>query len=159
MPRTYDPIASQTVSGSTTSTVTFNDIPGTYTDLVLVINSTDSVEGNGRFLRFNGDTASNYSRTFVYGTGSAVASGRSSDTGIVLPTSTTRYVDTFHIMSYASTSVFKTTLNAFAMPSYLVGRLVGLWRSTSAITSVTVTSGGVTFSSGSTFSLYGIKAA
>lgn len=159
MPATYEPIASVTL-GSATNSLSFTNIPGTYTDLVLTINNVDTVEGSGKRIRFNGDSAGNYSRTFVYGTGSSVASGRDSNqANVEMPTSTTRYTERVQIMSYANTNVFKTILYEFAMPSYLIGRMVSLWRSTSAITSLEVSSGGVNFAAGSTWSLYGIKAA
>jgi hypothetical protein len=39
---TYTPIATYTVSGSSTLTYTFSSIPSTYTDLVLVVNGSSS---------------------------------------------------------------------------------------------------------------------
>ena len=38
MASTYTPIASSTVTGSSTTTVTFSSIPATYTDLIVVSN-------------------------------------------------------------------------------------------------------------------------
>jgi hypothetical protein len=63
-------------------------------------------------------------------------------------------------MSYANTNVFKTALIAGGLGSTEVNRHVGLWRSTSAVTSVgLLLNGSGNFKTGSTFSLYGIKAA
>ena len=68
-------------------------------------------------------------------------------------------------MSYANTSVNKTRLWRYRSVTSAggngeVGGLVGLWRSTNAITSIEVSAfNAVNFKSGSTFSLYGIKAA
>jgi hypothetical protein len=113
-----------------------------------------------KYIRFNGDTGSNYSRTFVYGDGSSRISGRStSTTGILLPTSTTRYTEIHHIASYANTSVNKTVLYSFSMSSYIVGRMVSLWRSTAAIDTLLIASGDTTFAWGSTFDLYGLRGA
>ena len=157
MPRTYEPIASTTL-GSAANTVTFSDIPGTYTDLRLVAVFTDS--NFYTLLRFNSDSGNNYSRTYLIN----ATSGRNSNVS-------SAYLDghntgltpnIFDIFSYANTNVFKTCLNAAAnMGASEVARHVYLWRSTNAITSVSIISPNNTSSiaSGATFSLYGIKAA
>ena len=67
-----------------------------------------------------------------------------------------------HFMSYANTNVFKTVLGASATSQevYGIARTVGLYRSTSAISSFTIAPLlGTNFKSGATASLYGIKAA
>ena len=74
---TYTPIATQTTSGST-GAVTFSSIPQTYTDLVVVINTSLSGLCNS-LLQFNGDTGSNYSGTVIGGSGSAPITGRGSN--------------------------------------------------------------------------------
>lgn len=171
MARTYEPIASVTV-GSSVASVTFSDISGSFTDLIIVGAVQISNSGHAT-LQVNSDTGSNYSSTILYGDGSSVGSSRtSSSTSINVGAAGgasyqsnifTPYV--WQIMSYANTSVFKTVLVTMAQGhgafSNLgeVSRSVGLWRSTSAITSVTlnaVTSR--TFNAGTTFSLFGVKA-
>ena len=67
--RTYTPLARTTLSSAAAS-VTFSNISGSYTDLVLVV-STISVNGTA-YMTVNSDTGTNYSRTFMYGTGSSV---------------------------------------------------------------------------------------
>ena len=63
-------------------------------------------------------------------------------------------------MSYANTNVFKTVLFESGLAGTEVLRGVGLWRSTDAITSVKVACDSTAqFKIGSTFALYGIKAA
>lgn len=159
MPATYEPIASQTL-GSSAASVTFSDIPGTYTDLVLLHSPRASNEGKNIMCRINGDTGSNYSSTYVYGNGTSALSGRNSNQtsfGIGRP-----YTDSVamvaHFMSYSNTSVHKTILTSTG--GDLVMRVVHLWRSTSAITSLTLfMDDSLNLQSGSTFSLYGIKAA
>ena len=164
MARTYEPIASVTTASSA-ATVTFDNIPGTYTDIVWVVHhglSSDQVVG----LRFNNDSGSNYSTTRLTGNGSAAASGRvSSETYIralsfgVANASTIQNVTVGHVLSYANTNVNKTTLEAQANASSGVSRCVGLWRSTNAITRIDfVAQSSATFVNGSTVSLYGIKA-
>jgi len=72
---TYEPIATTTL-GSATASVTFSSL-GSYTDIVLVCSVQSASSGDARInIRFNGDTASNYSGTFMYGDGSAAGSGR-----------------------------------------------------------------------------------
>jgi hypothetical protein len=62
-------------------------------------------------------------------------------------------------MNYANTTTFKTHISRSNNSSNFVMATVGLWRSTAAITSITLlTNTADTFSVGSTFTLYGIKA-
>ena len=166
MSRTYEPIQSQVLTGSQSS-VTFSSIPQTYTDLVLIVNakSVDAVDnldakvGNGTV-----DSGSNYSRTYLTGDGSGVASGRASTqsfarftySGYTSSTQTGNQI--IHFMNYSNTTTYKTMLNRANNSGYNVEILVNLWRSTSAINIITL-NGGSNFQSGSTFVLYGIKAA
>jgi hypothetical protein len=61
---TYTPIASQTLT-SAVSTVTFINIPQTYTDLVLITSTktTSSAADGAMGCYLNSDTANNYSST------------------------------------------------------------------------------------------------
>ncbi len=159
MPRTYEPIASTTLGTSATS-VTLSSIPGTFTDLILIpaatLGSFASFE-----IRVNGDTGSNYSYTYLYGNGTITGSARADNMTIintVIQGTPGPVIGQLHFMSYANTSVFKTILMSGGAASHIATRTVGLWRSTSAITSITISSA-ATMASGSTFSLYGIKAA
>jgi len=165
---TYEPIASTTLTNSTTASVTFGSggtLPQTYTDLILVINSRLTTGGYLHRIRFNGDTGSNYSYTTLHGNGSSAGSFRASSQAYGLlnyfgiATDTKPDTVVVHIMSYANTNVFKTVLSSAAGEGYGVDRMVNLWRSTSAITSLEVYQVTPFYSSGSTFSLYGIKAA
>jgi hypothetical protein len=167
MPRTYEPIASQTL-GTASASVEFTSISGSFTDLVLVMYATTTADDTNGRLTFNSTGGTSYSHTNLEGTGSAASSGRGSNLESIRFTNNTGFDDTnpsvsiFQIMSYANTNVFKTVLHSSAdfnstYPG--VTRRVGLFRSTSAITSVKVETTGSTFKSGSTFSLYGIKAA
>ena len=177
MPNTYVALATQTL-GSATATVTFSSIPQGYTDLVLVISakSTGSVFFNDNFfVTFNGDSATNYSRTRITGNGSTATSGRGlNDPYAVfgqLPNATSgnsandRSANITSIMNYSNTTTFKTVLSrSNAIPSgststNSVEAYVNLWRSTAAITSMSITSSAGNLDTGSTFSLYGIKTA
>lgn len=165
---TYEPIATTTVSGSNSSSVTFSSL-GSYTDIIAIIRVIGATDYASLFLRFNSDTGSNYSSTSLYGSGTAASSGR--DTSAVRMRIAWPYQGTgtdkisfskVHIFSYAG-STNKTILAEGANDQNAAGdvdRFVGLWRNTSAITSITFDTGGSTaFKIGSTFTLYGIKAA
>ena len=166
MPATYEPIASQTL-GSDAASVTFSSIAAVWTDLVLVTSTrSDIASGSDHVgIRFNGDTAGNYSSTYVYGTGSGASSGRLTDdvsipTGRHINSSTEYSTGVAHIMSYANANVFTTVLSSGSTASAITIRYVGLWRNTAAVTSIVlVPISASNFRSGSTFALYGIKAA
>ena len=65
-----------------------------------------------------------------------------------------------HIQNYSNATTYKTTLSRANVADVTVRAIVGLWRSTNAITEIDIiSSGGNNFISGSTFTLYGIKAA
>jgi hypothetical protein len=160
---TYESIATQTL-GSAAATVTFSSISGSYTDLVLIgqIKGTASTFLN---LQFNGDTASNYSRVVLAGQGTVAASElRSNRTAINTDYFQTiqtnfNYITRINIMNYSNSTTYKTVLCRPDNAANGTGATVGLWRSTSAITSVTLLADGNSFDIGTTFSLYGIKAA
>jgi hypothetical protein len=165
MPNTYEAIATQTL-GSAAASVTFSSISGSYTDLIIVSNIANSTN-DSLYFRINGDTGSNYSTTWLYGNGTVAASGRqtSNTTGILsgaiqVGLSSTNYGSSIiQIMNYSNTTTYKTALTRWGLGNAETNATVGLWRSTSAITSVTILPGAGNLASGSTFSLYGIKAA
>ena len=163
MPATYDAIATTTLS-STTHSFTFSSIPQTYTDLILVQQGSITVANGDAVLQFNGDAANNYSRTYIYGSGSSAGYGRNAPIDAAYGTywNTNPCNAIWHIMNYSSTSVFKAILtrnNSVTTPTTYTG--VGTWRSTSAITSIAciVAEWNKDWVSGTTFTLYGIKAA
>jgi len=172
MPATYEPIATSTITGSTVASVTFSSIPSTYTDLVVVIQARGTFAQNGIDVTFiyNGDNASgNYSWTYISGNGTSAVSGRGS-AGIGyfswIPaannTSGVFSANVHHIMNYANTTTFKTTLNRTSPPSNGAAASVGLWRSTAAIGSIQlqISNGSQGYyATGSTLTLYGVKAA
>jgi hypothetical protein len=162
---TYEPLATTTLSTATAS-VTFSSISSSYTDLVLVSMPLSATSDN-LTMQFNSDTGTNYSTTILSGNGSAASSARQSNTatpymsyyGLTNPTPSTCI---FHIMNYANTTTYKTTIARASNASGSGGTdaTVMLWRDTSAITSIVIKQYGANnLSSGSTFSLYGIKSA
>jgi hypothetical protein len=163
---TYDALLTYTIP-STAASYTFTAIPSGYTDLILIGNATTAVANGSITLQFNGDTANNYSYTFMLGTGSAPFSSRASNAAIIgfmgygaqVPIGT-RAMGIAHIHNYSNTSVFKTVLiRNTPNVSATTEAAVGIWRSTSAINSITILPiSGASLAAGSTFSLYGIRA-
>jgi hypothetical protein len=165
MPATYEPIATTTL-GSAASSITFSTIPATYTDLRLVLKATST--GNCDVLmRFNSDSSSNYSLTILSGNGTTASSYRDSNqtsmnfeyASTALSTTPTLYQS--DIFSYAG-STYKTTLFRESGDLNGSGNLqntVFLWRSTSAITTINLLTSANNFATGTTATLYGIKAA
>jgi len=171
MPATYDKIQTTTLSSSQTS-LTFSSISQNYTDLVLVssVVGDRSANADSLAIRFNGDSSSIYAYIYAIGeTSSGPASNKAtSQTNIWIGNFISNSVANpsatiTNIQNYSNTSTNKTILtrnNAIASAYNIVGMIVGNWASTAAITSITVRSEtGNNFLSGSTFTLYGIKAA
>jgi hypothetical protein len=168
MPLTYEPIATTTL-GSAASTITFSSIPSTYTDLRVVINTTLTANGDITF-RINNDSSSLYSFTNLYGyNGTNVYTGVSNNrTSIGINSGTTTsslqpIFATLDVMSYGG-STNKTVLLTSAQDlngnNYSsVEVAVGLYRSTTAINSITFLLASTTFKIGTTATIYGIKAA
>ena len=170
MPATYEPIASHSL-GSAASTVTFSSLPSTFSDLVFVYSVQNGTSDfRGFTAQFNSDSASNYSGTYLGANAAgSVGSGRLTSQSKIFVgrylNINGRQIGRLSLMSYANTSVFKTLLNEAVnyedtTADKGVWREVGLWRSTSAISSVVFTAGSPgSFGTGSMFALYGIKAA
>lgn len=160
MGKTYKPISSQTLTTSAAS-VTFSSIPATYTDLILVLRGTSTVDDTIT-MQFNSDTGSNYSWTQLGADpGSGVFTSRASNVASVRIGygNTAQGNHIAQIMNYSNATTNKTTLSRSNKSADDVRAIVGLWRNTAAITSITVIQTSGSFSSGFTFSLYGIKAA
>lgn len=157
---TYTEIASQTLASTATS-ITFSSISGSYTDLVVVCNPVESASSNLVWAQVNGDTATNYSDTVLYGTGAAAVSTRHSPVSWIyafLTSDTGNKNTVIQFMNYANTTTNKTVLVRSNSTANYVQASVHLWRSTAAITSILLSAQG-TFPIGSTFSLYGIQSA
>jgi hypothetical protein len=165
MALTYEKIATN-VLGSAQATVTFSSISSDYTDLVLItgdiLNTTNLAN---MYLQFNSNSSSLYSTTFMEGNGSSAASSRTTNRTSMLAGRSyggDRTQNIFQINNYSNSTTYKTVICRYgsAGSSSSAGVTGGLWRSTSVITSITIgIEGGINFSSGCSFNLYGIKAA
>jgi hypothetical protein len=169
MASTYEKIATTTL-GSATATVTFSSIPGTYTDLVIVgFASNSSADANiTGYMRFNGDSSTNYSDTLAYTETTGPNSFQSSNSNSIGLWTIMGNTDTnrksailINVQNYSNSTIYKTTIYRISTPTSSAGWVnmdVGMWRNTAAITSILL-GGGADWLSNTTFTLYGIKAA
>lgn len=159
---TYTPIASTTL-GSNQATIEFTSIPGTFTDLILIggVSSTDNIFNRALRAQFNADTSALYSTTNIYGETSAVSTSTPNSNVIGLcemPIGSNFMALKLQANSYSNTTTFKTTLSSGGSTN-IITLATGLYRSTSAITSLKLLLSGESFRTGSTVTLYGIAAA
>ena len=167
---TYTLISSNVLSSSAAS-VTFSSIPATYTDLVLRCSTRvpdyASVSPT-TILTFNGSSTT-YNSTRLRGNGATATSTRQgSFIYINVPNSLnggTTTANTFdnveiYIPSYTANQN-KPISHSFAVENNdttaYVGVTAGSWRTSSAITSITIEPNSDTFVSTSSFYLYGIS--
>jgi hypothetical protein len=161
---TYEAIFTETLASAQAS-VTFSSIPSTYTDLVLVSNLYGSGGSANILVRFNSDTGTNYSNTMLTGNGTSAASSRNTSTDSIFMINSGSSLNgawgTFimNLNNYSNATTNKTALVRFSAAGNEVTANVGLWRNTSAITAIEIRTSSNNYLAGSTFSLYGIKAA
>ena len=163
----FESIATSQPSG--TGTLTFSSIPSTYTHLQLRGIYSASVASRNVLLQFNSDTAGNYSWHELNGNGtSATASGGASSTGMYVATAGNTTTNTYpaafiiDILDYADTNKYKTIRSLNGADINGSGQICldsGNWRSTSAVSSITVYLNSGNYNSYSHIALYGIKAA
>jgi len=166
----YESIATTTVGAGGSATITFSSIPSTYTHLqiraITQIYYTSNDYG-GAVVRFNSDTGSNYATHRLYTNGGGVYSSASttqtsieSPFSLATPTSSAFSPNIIDILDYANTSKYKTVRSLGGYDTNgagVVGLYSGLWQSTSAISTITLTAAINTFTQYSSFALYGIK--
>ena len=160
MASTYEKIATTTL-GSAAASTTFSSISSSYTDLVLICAAGQSPDSTLE-LTFNSDSGNNYSRTIMYGTGSTAVSARGSNNPAIYisaGSSVGTNINIINIMNYANTTTYKTIVGRTNDTSSVTVATVGLWRNTNAINTIKLTGSNGNILSGSTFTLYGIKAA
>jgi hypothetical protein len=159
----YESIQTVTVGAGGQSTITFSSIPQTYTHLQLRATN----RSGGARVRFNSDTNTNYVRHYLYGNGTSVFSGgQTGQTSASIIDSIGAATNFFNvgildILDYTNPNKYKTMrcLTGFEdatgsnCETFLFS---GLWLSTSAVNTITLT-GSADTSQYSSFALYGIK--
>ena len=167
------PIYTQTVGSGGASSITFNNIPQTFTDLMVVLSgrTTDTSSSNyvsDCLFRINGNS-SNYSETVIRNNSSSPSTFRATNYSYGLGLTNTGRLATANTFSNAQMYISNYTSNNFK--SYIIEcaiesntanfdstnyGIAGLWSNTSTITSLVFTDGYGSFAQYSTISLYGI---
>jgi len=174
----YESISTTTVGAGGSATVTFSSIPATYTHLQIrgISRSTNgSNAGISTYVRFNSDSASNYSYhalTTYQGAGAAIdvfgganstfaLSAAMPNSGLLSNMFDATVID---ILDYANTNKYKTIrslsgydINGATTGYSYLGLFSSNWRSTSAISTITLSGASNDFAQYSSFALYGIK--
>ena len=165
-PSSYESIATVTVGGGGSASVTLSSIPSTYTHLQIRATTANTTAGNasgGVYVAFNSDTTNtNYRSHYVFADGSSITASQAQDRIIGLVGATTGYgTYVVDILDYANTNKYKTvrSINGFDQNTYGFTWLGStLWVNTNTITSMTFTTNPAdTFLQYTKFSLYGIK--
>lgn len=159
MPKTYEPIATTTL-GSNQTSVTISSIPATYTDLVLIAQVQTLPSGGSLAVQLNSDTGTNYSYTRLYGNGTTATSDRTANTTAILSFGASTLNPVTYILqlqNYSNATTYKTAISRVSNSGEFVASIVGLWRNTAAVTTMTINAITTNFPAGSTFTLYGIK--
>jgi len=165
------PLQTVTLSSSTNS-INFTNIPQTFTDLKIEISarSDRAINSPSLGIKFNNDSASNYSKTVIYGNGGAGSYNSSNNNEFDGPsiTGSSDTANTFsnsvvYIANYANSN-YKSIItdsvienNSSTSGTYLLEMMAGLWRNTAAISSINIfENNGNNLISGTKFSLYGV---
>lgn len=154
---TYTPIATTTITSATTSVV-FNSIPQTYTDLRVVVQGVAAGSNTSTYLRFNGDTTSSYSGVYLYQNGAGSALFGSMSVVFMGGLFDTQSMSIADVFNYSTSGVYKPTISKWNHPNSQVLYDVCTWRKPDAITQITVLAD-AQMAVGTNISIYGIKAA
>jgi hypothetical protein len=168
----YESIATVTVGSGGASNVEFTSIPATYTHLQIrgIARTDRSATGDWLEIQLNSDTASNYNDHYLAGNGASASAGYQATTYMEInrfpaasSTASIFGVAVTDILDYANTNKYKTIRTLSGNDQNGSGEIhlaSGLWRNTSAITSVKILPGaGSNLVQYTQFALYGIKGA
>ena len=169
----YDALATVTVPSGGAASIEFAGIPQGYKHLQIrgicrSTNTTSTTSYSAELLmQFNGDTASNYNAHAIEANGSSVGVNYQTSLTIVnlggpftTQTASAFGASVIDILDYANTSKNKTVRALGGQDLNGYGTMMvasGLWRSTAAITSIKMVSGGTGWAQYSQFALYGVK--
>ena len=167
----------QSILGGASASVTFSSIPGTFTQLMLIIIGRSSVSAlsDNILMQLNGDTGANYdyeqmdsNETIAPASSQATAQTSTSAVGVVTGAtatanqpgsveitfpgySGTTFSKTMHAVGWLNRSTSSATSKDIIVTS-------AHWRSTAAINAINIfLASGANFIAGSSFTLYGLK--
>jgi hypothetical protein len=166
MANTFVKIQTVTVGSGGSATIEFTSIPQTYTDLKIVVTGRGTAafsgQGNYYIIKPNG-LNTNLSSKYFLGIGTSPASGSFQPFGYMSASDFTanafgnsvHYIPNYTSANYKS---FSTESGGESNVDIVYALVIddGLWSSTAAITSLTLTPGGGNFAQYSTATLYGI---
>lgn len=160
-------ISQQTVTGSAAATITFSSIPGTYKNLRIVYLAAGTT-GSNMLMTFNSDSGAHYDRQQLraYDISTLAAEALANTTAVLamIGNTTAGNIGAGEAVfpNYAGTVLHKSYMTmgyskfAATTGQVSVGLYGGAWRSTAAITTITLTmDGGSSYAIGSSFTLYG----
>ena len=165
----YESIATTTVGGGGSSTITFSSIPSTYKHLqVRGISRGTGGSERAVYIKFNGDSGSNYNGHNLTGNGTAASAGNEGTAGYTigaitagsLATASVYGASVIDILDYQNTNKYKTVRSLDGYDTNGGGKVElrsGLWMSTSAVNQIELTLSSNSFEQYSQFALYGIK--
>ena len=166
MALTFVALASVTVGSGGAANIEFTSIPGTYTDLAVLLcaRTTRSAVTDSVAIRFNDSTTSYTQRTL---TGDGAAAGSDSETNIdgrqAGDTATANSFGNalYYIPNYAGSTNKSVSVDSVSETNATTAYMrlsAGLWSNTAAITKITLVSvNSANFKQYSTATLYGIK--
>ena len=161
----YESIATANGTGSST-VITFSSIPSDYKHLQIRWIGRSTGVNSSIYLRFNGDTASNYSYHELQGDGSSATAAAAASlnfiyVGQVFNTTSTFGAGVIDVLDYTLVNKNKTIRSLTGRDQNGSGAIFlqsGAWfNSSTAVNSITITSNGGNLDSNSSFALYGIK--
>jgi hypothetical protein len=167
------PIQNIVLSAGSASSITFSNIPSTYTHLQIrgIVRSSNASSTAGFIMRANGDSGSNYSAHNLGGSGSSTqANAYVSNTymypGPAMPaanaTANVFGATVIDILDYANTNKYKVMRSLSGFDGNGSGEIYlnsATWRNTNAITSLSLLFTSSNCVQYSQFALYGIKGA
>jgi hypothetical protein len=160
----YDSLATVTVGATTVASITFAGIPSGYKHLQ-IRGIAAGVNNTFADITFNSDAGSNYAFHDIYGDGAAAGVEASATRANIPVSALPNTANVFNglvvdILDYANTNKYKTTRTLQGRDTNGGGAIYlmsGLWQSTSAVNSITVTSRSGNIAQYSSFALYGVK--
>jgi hypothetical protein len=155
MANAWTPIASTTLASAQAS-VTFT-VPSGYRDVVIVMTGNQTAN-TSVYVTFNGDTATSYSWSRMYGDGTNAASSANSSSAFAYPgdVGPGYSLITMVLNDYGQTDKHKTLLSRSNIPGGYVFATVSKWSNMAAVTTITI-AGSSNFAAGFTLGIYGIS--
>jgi hypothetical protein len=169
MPGTYEPISTTTLTNNYQGII-FNNIPQTYTDLVMVFKGNITQDSWDMSMRFN-NSSSGYSNIGFASQNTVIDSAKNNSFSAINIGQVSGWrnsgqynIGYVHIYQYTNTNVNKVVSTTHTSPEYANGSTLGTWANTAAISSIYLYSRGPNsnlfdLQAGSQITLYGIKAA